>query len=297
MKEFLAHLFIPRQSNKHRARALHFSSLLFYIVLVGILHVSLSFIPSKTGLILGYASNITVNDLLKDTNEKRAENGLSPVVLNDQLSQAAALKAANMFAEQYWAHVAPSGKDPWYFIRQIGYNYLYAGENLARDFPDSKSVVDAWMNSPTHRENIVNSRYKDIGFAVVNGKYGSYETTLVVQMFGTRPGGAPTVETNDVVVKPENVKPLVVQSVPVDLGVHGTESVKTTPTNQVIDVFKVTKIALLGLSIFLLLLLVWDAFLAYHRKAVRISGHNFAHFLILMAVVLTVLLIKRGTII
>ena len=65
-----------------------------------------------------------------------------------------------MIAKNYWAHNAPDGASPWSFFKNVGYRYLYAGENLARDFGDSASVVNAWMNSPTHRDNLLSGRYR-----------------------------------------------------------------------------------------------------------------------------------------
>jgi len=91
-----------------------------------------------------------------------------------------------MFAKDFWAHIAPDGTTPWKFILDSGYKYLYAGENLAKDFQTSDDVVAAWMASKMgHRENILNTHYNEIGVAVVNGTLGGFQTTLVVQMFGS----------------------------------------------------------------------------------------------------------------
>lgn len=310
MKEFLSHLFIPRRSNGHRSRALHFSSLFFYAILLCFIHVGLNSISHHSGLILGYASNISVTDLLTDTNLKRKENGLDPLVLNSQLSQAANAKAQNMFAEQYWAHVSPTGKDPWSFIHQFGYSYLYAGENLARDFGDSKSVVDAWMNSPSHRENLLNSHFKEIGFAVVNGKYGDYETTLVVQMFGAKSAAVPTVKTDQVQAVanvPEAVTPIVntiLPAQPQDITsqskVSGADQVVTAvskPSSSSLSIFNITKIIFGVMGIFLLVLLILDSLVVFRNKTFRVASHNGAHFLILIGTVITIVLLDSGLII
>jgi hypothetical protein len=89
-----------------------------------------------------------------------------------------------MFAEQYWAHVSPSGIQPWKWFGDVGYNYSFAGENLAKNYPTSQATVDAWMNSPTHRENILNKEYTDVGFAVMDGVLNGQNTTLVVALYG-----------------------------------------------------------------------------------------------------------------
>lgn len=266
--EGFLHFFTPRHTNNHKAKALHVSSIGIYITILLVVQIFLTgFARVKPG-VLGYASNITVADLLKNTNEKRVTAGDRQLVLNDELSRAAAAKAKDMFAKQYWAHTAPDGTDPWSFIINTGYNYLFAGENLARDFGDSRSVVSAWMNSPSHKENLLNPRYQEVGFAVVNGKYNGYETTLVVQMFGAKPGG----------VLPTPAEPPKVESV---------SSVK-------LDVFKLTKNVSFGLIVALLGILVVDSLLIYKRKIVRLSGHNLAHLLFLLAVLVALNLIGRG---
>ena len=270
--EGFLHFFTPRHTNNHKAKALHVSSIVTYITILLVVQIFLtSFARVKPG-VLGYASNITVTDLLKDTNEKRVAAGDKQLVLNDELSQAAVAKAKDMFAKQYWAHTAPDGVDPWSFILSSGYNYLFAGENLARDFGDSKGVVNAWMNSPSHRENLLNPRYQEVGFAAVNGKYNGYETTLVVQMFGAKPGVisiVPSAEAKSISL------------------VENASSVK-------LDVFKLTKNISLGLVVVLLGVLVVDSFLIYKRKTVRLSGHNLAHLLFLLAVLVALNLIGRG---
>lgn len=281
------HFFTPRHTNNHRAKALHSSSLSIYIALLLVFQIAITALTRFEPQILGYASNITVTDLLSDTNNKRVAAGTSPLVLNNQLSAAATAKGADMFANQYWAHTSPGGRDPWSFIIGAGYNYLFAGENLARDFGDSKSVVEAWMNSSTHRENLLNNRYKEIGFAVVNGKYGNHETTLVVQMFGTRPGVAPTVEAP--------VKPLVeASSTPSGGQILNIETPKTNSPK--LNPFTLTRNVSLALVAMLMTVFVIDGILVYRRRVVRLSGHNLAHLLMLLAVLAALNLIGRGVI-
>ena len=183
---FLHHLFVPHEANNFKARSLHTDFLGFYLVFAMIL----SFTFKQVGLnnILGFATDITVEKLYQLTNTERSNNGLTTLTLNDKLSQAAALKAQNMFNENYWAHYSPNGKTPWDFINTAGYSYEYAGENLAKNFLFSDGVVSAWMASTTHRENLLKKEYTEVGYAVVNGVLNGEQTTLVVQMFG-KPSG------------------------------------------------------------------------------------------------------------
>jgi hypothetical protein len=181
--QFLYH-FIPHEVKRKRANLLSQGALITYSIILLILVVILRVFPLMAPGVLGYASNINSNDLLKYTNERRAKVGLKPLKMNAELSRAAEKKAEDMFDVGYWAHVSPLGTQPWDFILSQGYDYTYAGENLAKNFSNSKEVVDAWYESPSHRENLLSSNYDDIGFAVVNGVLNGYETTLVVQMFG-----------------------------------------------------------------------------------------------------------------
>jgi hypothetical protein len=109
------------------------------------------------------------------------------------LTSAAHAKADNMFDEQYWDHFGPNGETPWQFILASGYSYVYAGENLAKGFTTSEGVHAAWMASASHRENIMNANYKEIGIAVVPGTLLGEDVLLVVQIFGAT-GSLP--ETN-----------------------------------------------------------------------------------------------------
>ncbi len=291
--EPLLHFFTPRHTNNHRAKAMHASSITTYIVLLLAFQIILTGIARFSPGILGYASNITVANLLAYTNQQRSAAGQTVLVLNEQLSKAAAAKAADMFASQYWAHTSPAGRDPWSFVNEAGYSYLFAGENLARDFGDSKGVVDAWMNSPSHKENLLNSRYQDIGFAVVNGKYNGYETTLVVQMFGAKSARIPSVEEEQ--VSPAAPKVVEKQSEPQSSSagiILNTQS----GSKPKIDAFNLTKTVSLGLTALLLGVLIIDSVLVYRRRTVRISGHNFAHLVLLIALLVALNLIGRGII-
>lgn len=265
---------------------LHASAISTYLVLLLAFQIILTGIARFRPEVLGYASNITVVDLLKYTNEQRVKNKALPVILNQELSDAAQLKARDMFANQYWAHTSPTGRDPWSFINDTGYTYLFAGENLARDFGDSQSVMEAWMNSASHRENLLNPRYQDIGFAVVNGQYNGYETTLVVQMFGATSNARPAVET--IKTEPEKEETRVTTS---SAGIILNTGTGGPPFK--VDVFSLTKKVSLGLTVVLIGVLLVDSILVYRRRAVRLSGHNFAHILFLIAVLVALNLIGR----
>lgn len=131
-----------------------------------------------------YGAHILVNVLIDLTNDNRLANNLTALIHNPLLDQAAQLKAEDMVRNGYFAHYSPTGVTPWHWFAQVGYYFIYAGENLAVNFTESKDVEDAWMKSPLHRANILDTRFKEIGLATSNGIYEGNSTTFVVQLFG-----------------------------------------------------------------------------------------------------------------
>ncbi|MCK4525186.1 MAG: hypothetical protein KAU07_02005, partial [Candidatus Andersenbacteria bacterium] len=102
-----------------------------------------------------------------------------------KLTEAAMEKADDMFEFQYFDHNSPSGSTPWTFIRSAGYDYIYAGENLAIDFVTANGAHKALMESASHRENILNSNYTEIGIAVMEGIFDGNKSIIIVEEFGT----------------------------------------------------------------------------------------------------------------
>lgn len=122
--------------------------------------------------------------VVAQTNEQRKDNGLPALVENAQLNGAAQQKVSDMFTRQYFEHVAPSGEGADTLAMKAGYTHIIIGENLAQgNFPDDSALVNAWMNSPGHRKNILDTRYLDIGVAVGQGTFNGRKTWLAVQIF------------------------------------------------------------------------------------------------------------------
>lgn len=284
MPSFLHHWLFPRESNNQRAKILHPSGLSVLIALILVFQFGLSWTSKAYPQILGYASSITPQQIVDITNVKRREQGLSVLRLDAQLSAAAAAKAGDMIARNYWAHVSPIGTQPWFFITQSGYGYRYAGENLARDFNDSQGVVQAWIDSPSHRENLFNTRYQDIGVAVVNGTITGQETTLVVQMFGAKLTAQPTPK---------------VQALGSVNTVQAAGVVPTpTPIVQpVTNPFSVSKIISLTILAVLVIVLVIDIIEVRRHKIVRWTSKSLAHLLFIIVLIIAIILVSRGKII
>lgn len=134
--------------------------------------------------VLGISINIQANKIAKLTNRVRQENNLPQLKLDERLTSAALAKANDMLEFGYWDHFSPSHRSPWKFVIDAGYNYQYTGENLAKDYLDEEEVIEAWLNSPSHRANLLSDKYEDIGIAVVSGKLKNQDVVLIVQMFG-----------------------------------------------------------------------------------------------------------------
>jgi uncharacterized protein YkwD len=139
------------------------------------------------------ASDITAENIIGLTNSSRAAESKSMLTENSKLSLSAKAKAEDMVAKNYFSHTSPEGVTPWKWIDGENYDYSYAGENLAMDFQSAEKMEDAWMKSPTHRANILNEKYKDIGVAVKAGNINGSETILVVVMFGSGDKGSAAV--------------------------------------------------------------------------------------------------------
>lgn len=133
-----------------------------------------------------YASQISPQKVIELVNQDRIINNIPTLLENENLKRAAWQKAEDMLNNNYFAHTSPKGVTPWYWIEKNGYNYQYAGENLAINFTDPREQHEAWMKSSTHRKNILNPNYIHIGVAVVSGKIDGKVSTIVVQMFGAK---------------------------------------------------------------------------------------------------------------
>lgn len=272
-------LHVHEDGQSHRAHALSIGALFAYLQLFLVLIVGVSFIRLQIPTILGTAT-FGADQIIELTNKKRAENGLPNLVYNQELSQAALAKAQDMFANDYWAHYGPQGRTPWSFINASGYKYIFAGENLARDFDDPASVVNAWMNSPSHRSNLLDKNFREIGVAVSYGKLSGKEGTLVVQMFGTSPNSGIA----------ENVSPPTVTIAP-----PGPELAQSQVLSS--RKFALARGASLVIVGFIFALFSLEVVISLKRSGVRVTSGVVAHMAILAFVLLAVWYSTAGTII
>ncbi len=307
----LKQLFYPHEHNNHHPKAIRHSAVATYTVALLIFHISYNVFFAHSSNLLGFATAISQPVLIQLTNQQRAAAGVGLVTESALLDKSALLKAQNMFAEDYWAHFAPSGKSPWYWFDQAGYSYTLAGENLARDFDTSQGVITGWMNSPSHRANLLAPGYKDIGMAVLNGTLQGHETTLVVQHFGTpvtlsasngstipttplstgskttpQSGSAPQaiqqptpVPVQDSALSQETLRPLTTGSPGVPLGAY--QQLSTLPYNllhpQPVTSWGVQQTVTIVFLFTLMLLFLFDSVVIQRKGIVRAHSHSFLH--------------------
>lgn len=165
-------------------------------------------------------------------NNDRGNYGMPALVHSPTLALVAQMKANDMAEKGYFAHTSPEGLTPWVWFERAGYKYQHAGENLAVNFSESANVARAWMDSPSHRENILSAKYTEIGIATAVGMYKGKETVFVVQMFG-RPRAVAVTQASSTPQVEEQA--LALNSLPVaeaNALVAGAESEKPSETRR-----------------------------------------------------------------
>ncbi len=272
-------LFVPHPHNNHKAKILWTQSI---FILLGLYLMGRSIIDITIGLrpgVLGYASQIDTKKIIELTNSQRLNASAGIVKENPELTAAAVAKVNDMFSNNYWAHVSPTGTEPWYFVSKAGYKYQHAGENLARDFSNPRDVVTAWMASPTHKKNLLDKRYKDIGVAVKDGYINGVETTIVVQLFGT---------TQDNIA----IGKIAADSISVD-PVLASEPINPPSGLSPLNLSKVWSMSFVVL---ILLALSMDWIFVLRYNLIRLSGKTWAHLTFMFFVGIAIFVIEQGII-
>jgi hypothetical protein len=177
----LKHYLIASEENNYRPWIMTPTALGCFCLAIWGLRV---FLPVSD---LYAAPTIDPTDLMNRVNQERTNRFIPALATNSKLMAAANLKSNDMIARSYFAHVDPDGKYVWPTIESQGYTpYKTLGENLAMDFTDAASMITAWMNSPTHRENLLNEKFEDQGMASVYGEFEpGHDSILATNLFGT----------------------------------------------------------------------------------------------------------------
>ncbi|HMB65274.1 MAG TPA: CAP domain-containing protein, partial [Patescibacteria group bacterium] len=183
----LKDLFISHEGNNYHPQIFHPRRLIFYslssLIIKTFLVGAITLLPLTAWLtpdILNQESQKVINL----TNQFRKEKGVADLVKNSRLTQAAYEKCQDMLIDQYFAHVSPEQETLSTWLSRVGYDFKVAGENLALGFSSAKGLVEAWKESPSHRDNLLDPEYSQIGVALASGQYNGSDTTLAAQYFG-----------------------------------------------------------------------------------------------------------------
>ncbi len=237
------------------------------------------------------------------TNTDRRANNVGELKVSPTLTAIAQAKANDMAEKSYFAHTSPEGKSPWYWFKQGGYVFNYAGENLAVDFSDSADVERAWMNSPTHRSNILNTKFTEIGVATAVGTLDGRQTTFVVQEFGTpahanelQDLGTPTEITKT--AKPTDIaiatqtKPKPVSSVK-PVATTSPTIAASEPTEASSSVLGSSAEGLVQTGAHSGIMSLWDVFAASPRTTLRTAYYLFGILILIALIIETGIEIRR----
>ena len=221
-------MFVPHEGNNHHPHFWRRNSAVVVLALVLVVEMA---VFTQSFLVFNkktYLASVLPSGLETLTNNQRVSNNAAPLTENRLLVAAAGLKASDMAQRGYFAHNTPEGYLPWYWLEMVGYKYSHAGENLAVNYSDSIDVVNAWMNSPNHRANIVKQLYTETGIGLAQGIYEGRPTIFVTQFFGT-PVAAATEEVKKTVkVETKNsTKVSVAKPAPAPAPAPGTASTST----------------------------------------------------------------------
>lgn len=183
MKKYI----IPSKNNNYTPILLHRSALVIYVLVIFIFNVVVGQMSFSS-----VQASVDASALYSLHNSSRAANGIGGLSVNSQLVTSATNKAQAMLSSDCWDHYCPSGTSPWSFILNTGYEYIYAGENLGEGFTNSNTLMNAWMNSPSHRVNVLNGNFTEIGIGFAHGSFqGNPNNTVVVVHFGSKGNNTP----------------------------------------------------------------------------------------------------------
>ncbi|MEJ0053266.1 MAG: CAP domain-containing protein [bacterium] len=186
----LKHTFVASVENDRHPHLLRREAVLGVLILAILIEGAVFAQEFITFRQSDYLASVLPGVVTALTNDARSESHLAVLTPDPGLARAAQAKADDMSAKGYFSHVSPDGTLPWHWFTAAGYDYTYAGENLAVNFGDSEQLVDAWLASPAHRANILGTHFTSIGIGMATGTYEGKSTLFVVEFFAKPAGGA-----------------------------------------------------------------------------------------------------------
>src|SRR3989344_6717682 len=181
----IANFFLPSETNNYRPAVLSYKAFLIYGIILLLLRLLLGALPADSAAV----DSSTLMNLI---NQERISRNLVSLVTHQSLLAASVQKSQDMIDRDYFAHVNPDGDYVWPLITGAGYGqYKILGENLAVDFATSEGMIKAWLDSPTHRANLLHDEFLEQGLTALYGDYKGRYTNLTASLFGARIASAP----------------------------------------------------------------------------------------------------------
>ena len=241
--EKVVHTVIPHEKNRNVPNLLQKK----FVALLSVLIVVLFYFNQNNFEIireLNLTGAVYPGVLADLTNKDRAIEGMPDLAWSDTLENAARMKAEDMIQNSYFAHTSPSGVTPWYWLTKANYSFVYAGENLAIDFRESSRVEKAWLDSPTHRANVLSPRFTEMGIMALDGSFEGRNTTFVVEYFG-KPIAFALPETNTNTVTSETTASLVKPGAELEPEVAGVSAENSKTETPKVETPKVVPVKII----------------------------------------------------
>lgn len=306
----ITNFFIATSGNNYRPPVLSYKAFFIYAVILLLVRLFLASPPVG-------AAAVESGALLKLINTERAARNLTTLLTQASLTTAAKSKSEDMLARDYFAHVDPDGNYVWGRITGAGYTpYKILGENLAIDFSTSEGMVKAWIDSPTHRANLLNPDFVDQGLVALFGDFQERYTNVTTSLFGAlysvaaasnpptpAPTQKPTPKTSEPISAPSPSPTLATEPTePKDGKLNAPlspykypfanliEEVKTAASGQTAQPFW-AKLFFTLFGVLLLIVLAIDAAIIYRRQIVTGRSHSSYHFVNFFLLVIISILI------
>jgi len=187
MKKTFKKYFIPHAENNFEPHILRAKRFWFYsalaVAIKAVIVVFVLLMPAQAFLMPDILA-VEQGKIILLTNNFRAKNHLAVLSENSKLNASAVNKTADMARYKYFSHIGPDERHLGYFLGQVKYDYLVAGENLAMGYFDAESTVRAWQASPSHRAILLDTDFTEIGVAMAKGTYENTATIYTAQHFG-----------------------------------------------------------------------------------------------------------------
>jgi hypothetical protein len=236
MKRHIKKYLVPHEDNDHQPHMLRDGTTKKLIATICAIElvILVLILPSRPDALTEKINNLAAifpSVLVEKTNKTRTSVAMNELAVNETLVYAAQLKANDMAEKGYFAHNSPDGKTPWDWLEAAGYSYQNAGENLAVNFVDSSDVHNAWLNSPTHKANIVREGFEEIGIATAEGTYKGKKAIFVAQFFGRPMSRVDSFAQSESAPEPDSGSVAVTSLTPqIAQSTSTTSAASTTPT-------------------------------------------------------------------